>query len=107
MRGLRSPARSPGSPLHVRSSHGSFRWLPRHLQLLHLWVLCRPMLTLRSPRAGGGAGPAGDRVVGLGFRQSELPVHEASGGPWSGHVDGVWSGGSAPLQVHLLGTRCW
>ena len=42
--------------------------------------------------------PPSDRIGGNGFRMSDLPIFEPSGGPWHAHMDGVWSGGSAPLQ---------
>ncbi len=44
------------------------------------------------------SGPPTSRIGGIGFPMDEIPHYEPSGGPWLAHLDGVWSGGSAPLQ---------
>ena len=43
-------------------------------------------------------GPPRDEVGCMGYPMSALPVVEPSGGPWAGHIDGVWSGGAKPPQ---------
>ena len=49
-------------------------------------------------KVGASSGAPSDRIGGHGFKLSDMPIYEPSGGPWHGHMDGVWSGGSAPLQ---------
>jgi hypothetical protein len=39
-----------------------------------------------------------DEVGCMGYPMSALPVVAPSGGPWAGHIDGVWSGGGLPPQ---------
>ena len=53
------------------------------------------------------AAPRGERYLGHGYRAKDVPVYEPSGGPWSAHLDGVWSGGSAPPQSRDADTHDW
>ena len=47
----------------------------------------------------GVSGPPSDRIGGNGFRQSDLPIYEPSGGPFHAHMDGVKAHSHPPLLV--------
>mgnify|MGYP002630180858 CR=1 FL=1 len=51
--------------------------------------------------------PPTSRIGGIGFPMNEIPLYEPSGGPWLAHLDGVWSGGSAPLQSRDEDPTAW
>ena len=72
--------------------------------LEHLEIAPRGcQVAMTTPPAGGrcngqSALLASERITNSGFRTKDLPTLEEAGGPWSAHLDGVWNGGSAPLQ---------